>query len=530
MCGDDPAAPDINKEDVSKDNDNELSDGITASDGQESLTAAGLKPRLLEAFGTRTFEDVWNEVKGIQTDAAPSRLDERWRSIGEQLHTSVLAFEREVKSLKESGDWEGKTIEAAFTNAVESVSEPFYTGTAALRGAELVHKFRDTLTYVYDNLVKDPLGEFDNMYQRYEHDRDNRRQPIESAPGQQSYYYEETTEAEKEAIRQYYNEYMRIVMNHSYKPNINAIYDNYPHFRDSTAAAEPVDIPGLPEKPGANNETGGNNTTTGGYNGSPFSGGGSTPNFGSASPSIPKSPGPSLPTGLGDQPNLPTTPADGTGPGQPTGPSPSDPSQATGAASGLANGLGKALGSATQAAKASPTGLPSNAGKKPSLPEGALQLGKGGASSGTAGKSGGGAGLGGLPKELSRLPGLAAAATQADGAGASRPAAGAGAGAMGPPGTPGGAGHGAGAAQGKEHKVNKALRSRQNGSEIAGEVDAVVPVIGEDHGQGAESGSPERRRPPAPLDRGHREEVVQRAGSEAEQRHRQQLVPPEGNR
>jgi hypothetical protein len=44
----------------------------------------------------------------------------------------------------------------------------------------------------------------------------------------------------------------------------------------------------------------------------------------------------------------------------------------------------------------------------------------------------------------------------------------------------GGGGGGAGAGGGKEHKSSKALRSKNNGELVMGEVDAVVPVIGDD--------------------------------------------------
>jgi hypothetical protein len=63
------------------------------------------------------------------------------------------------------------------------------------------------------------------------------------------------------------------------------------------------------------------------------------------------------------------------------------------------------------------------------------------------------------------------------------PAAGSssGMGGMGAPGMGGGgpAGAGAGKSDGKEHKANKALKRRKNGSDIVGDTDAVVPVLGD---------------------------------------------------
>jgi hypothetical protein len=492
VCGDD-ADPDINKDDVSKDKGHALSNDITPSDGQEALKPVGKKPRLLEEFATRSFEDVWPEVSGIQKDVAPTSVDAAWRSIGDQLHTSALNFEREVKRLKGAAGWEGKTIEAAYTNAINSISEPFYTGTAALRGAELTHKFRDVMNYVHDHLVNDPLGEYQNMWERYQFDLNNQEYYVETAPGQSGVSYEPTTAGEKEQIRQYYNEYMRMVMNDSYKPAINAIYGGYPQYAENTQPAQPVTIPGLPETPGKPTHKPTGDPSIGNGGGTPPGGGGfNKPNLGGGKPSISKPP--TLPEDLlKQQKNLPANvdkPGQFDKPGQNVQgrPSVTDPSKAldNGLTSGLTNAANQAMGAATQAAsqaaKGSPTGLSKGLGPKPKLPEGALQLGKGGTGSGAGGARGGGASLGGVS---SRLPGgLPAAATQAaEAAGLSKAGTGAASPGMGAPGTPGG-GHGGGGGQqqGKEHKVIKALRRRQNGTEIAGEAEAVVPVIGQDQG------------------------------------------------
>ena len=491
MCGDD-ADPDINKDDVSKDKGHALSNDITPSDGQEALKPVGKKPRLMEEFGIRTFEDVWHDVEGIQKDVAPTSVDEAWQSIGNQLHTSALNFETEVKKLKAGDGWEGKTIEAAYTNAINSISEPFYTGTAALRGAELVHKFRDVMNYVHKNLVEDPLGQFPNMMQRYEFDLNNIWESSEGAPGQQEAGYIQTTPAQQEQIRQYYNEYMRIVMNDSYKPGINAIYNNYPQYAENTQPAQPITIPGLPEKPGQPSHKPNGDPSLGNGGGTPPGGGGyQKPNLG-GKPSIPKPP--SL-EDLKNQTKLPPSidrPGQWDIPGQndPHRPSVTDPSKAldNGLTSGLTNAATQAMGAGTQAAsqaaqaaKASPNGLPKGLGNKPKLPEGALQLGKGGTGPGAGGARGaGGASLGGAAPRLSSLP---AAAIQSEAAGIAKAGMGAASPGMGAPGTPGG-GHGGGAGQqqGKEHKVIKALRSRKTGNEIAGEAEAVVPVIGQDQG------------------------------------------------
>ena len=511
MCGDN-TDPDIriDKDDVSKDEGHSLDKGLTPTDGQEALKPVGKEPRLLEAFETRSFEGVWPDVKDIKKDAPPPSLDKTWQDLGEQLHTSSLNFEREVKRLQDGAGWEGETINAAFTNAINSISEPFYTGTAALRGAELIHRFRETLNYVHEHLVKDPVGEHGTMMERFEEDLNWKTVVTQDEFATSS--TEPTNEAEKAEVRQYYNEYMRLVMNESYKPGIRDIYGGYPQFVESTAAAKPIEIPGLPQDPSKpKDESGGSRPTVGGGGTQPFGGGGLPSRSGGATPSIPKTPGPSLPTGLTDQTQLPSL-GDSDNPGQSTGqdqngqrPSLTDPSQAMGQAGGLANAANQAMGAATQAAsqaaKAPPNGLPKDVGKKPNVPEGALRLGKEGQGSGARGGGGsGGASLGGVPKGLSSGPaGLPAAATHAAAAGTSQPGMGANGSAMGPPGSPGAAGSGAGGAQqGKEHKVSKALRSRRRGIEIAGEAEAVVPVVGQDQEDDQQQDAAAAQRGPDP--------------------------------
>ena len=349
---------------------------------------------------------------------------------------------RKSGRLKRAGGWEGKTIEAAYDNAIQSVHEPFYTGTAALRAAELTHKWREVVQFVLDKLISDPGGEYDSLKARYNHDIEWKSVEYNGGENGVITRDEHTTEGDKATVNKQYDEYMQRVMEKSYAPSTESIWNHYPQFVASNASEKPTEIPGLPQPPSkpTNKPIG---TPSGGGGGTPSFGGGS-PSLGGGGMSIPKTPGPSLPDGLKDQSQR--LPRDVTTPSQSTDSPVTDPSQAMGPASGLASGAGQALGAATQAAKASPGGPPKSMGPKPKMPEGALQLGKGARGSGVGGTGGGkgGASLGGLPKGLpSGLPGQPAAATQAAAAG-SQPGAGAGASGMGPPGTPGGAGHGAG--------------------------------------------------------------------------------------
>jgi hypothetical protein len=501
VCGiDQEPTPGIDSKDVS--GDNKLSPTIAASDYENTLKPVNKDANPgMEAFNSWHFRDMWNQVFGISNDGPPPGEDQIWRNVGDKLHTATEDFKELIKSLRDSGGWEGKTIEAAYSNAIDSVDEPYYTGTAAFRAANLTNKWHDVVQFLHDKLQNDPLGEFPFLVNRYDRDLNwktvNYNDSGGMGPGMDR--QEPTTAADKAEVNRDYDDYMHHVMNDSYKPCTESIWRNYPQFDSSQATEAPREIPGLPQKPGKpTDKTRDPSTVSGGGTPSFGGGGGPTPSIPKTSGSLPEGLQQGLPEGLTDRTKLPDNP---TTPGQSAGSSLTDPSQAVGAASGLGSGLSQALGSATQAAKAPPGGTPKGSGPKPNMPEGALQLGKGAKGTGSTGGGSGGASLGGAPKGLpTGLPGQPAAATQATAAGASQPGTGAGAPGMGPPGTPGGAGHGAGGAQqGKEHKINKALRSRKTGAEIAGDSEAVVPVIGQDQDQdqGEDQPADRRQRDPA---------------------------------
>ena len=144
-------------------------------------------------------------------------------------------------------------------------------------------------------------------------------------------------------------------------------------------------------------------------------------------------------------------------------------------------------------------------------------LGKPGTGGGHGG-GGGGAGIGSQGRETLSPAGAPVAAatkeTEFPGAASARPGAPVGAGGSPGGGSPGGGGGGQRGPGGKEHKANKALRRKKNGELVLGEVDAVVPVIGDD---GPEEAEPVQRPAAPPAPQMPRPPVVsnpRRAGSE----------------
>ncbi|MDO3300427.1 hypothetical protein LK468_16910 [Mycobacteroides abscessus] len=123
-----------------------------------------------------------------------------------------------------------------------------------------------------------------------------------------------------------------------------------------------------------------------------------------------------------------------------------------------------------------------------------VPTGRFGPTSTTHGGPGGGtsaAGSGSTNPKTAANPALAASQTKAA---AAAPVSRAGISAQGSPGAAGGApaaGARPGGAAGAIHKVNKALNSRKNGSEIVGQADAVVAVVGDE-------ATPQQATKPAP--------------------------------
>lgn len=461
MCGDGPdPTPEVNDDDVK--GDNALPKGLAASDGQDTLKL-GPKQPYLEAFDSKTFVEVFNQFKDVQNYTVATSVDEAWREIGRMLQEYSRSFQDRVDQLCKEGGWEGESIKAAYDNATASTAEPFYTGTAAKRSAELVHKFRDTLDYVVNNLVHDVGGTFNTLYDRYLYDLSDKTQYV--SDGYSAVPITTTPDAKR--IEEHYNSYMRNIMNESYKPGLTDVGNGYPQFSLDTTPA----VKDAPQTPGTPITAG-----SGPASGTPSSGAG-TPSFtapkSTATPSIPKSPASTLPQGL------PQGLQDGA-------------SQAANAAqtglSGATDAAKQATSGATDAAKQAAAALQKLGGQKPTLPEGVLNLAKGlkNSTPGSGAKVGGGSkgpSLGALPKGLPSR--TASPITTAANTGAASPAAASrsGIGSSSPgAGAPAAGARGAGA-DGKEHKASKALRNRKNGAGIVGESEAVVSVIGDEGDQ-----------------------------------------------
>ncbi|WAJ46367.1 hypothetical protein OK015_07835 [Mycobacterium sp. Aquia_216] len=162
-----------------------------------------------------------------------------------------------------------------------------------------------------------------------------------------------------------------------------------------------------------------------------------------------------------------------------------------------AQGLGEPLQQALGAAQGHPGGMPESGMPGGLGPKDLDALGKPGGGAGHG--PGGGAGIGPQGRDTLAPAGAPVAAASKgipplDSA-LARPGGvplGAGGSPAGAP--PGGGGGGQRGPGGKEHKPNKALRRKKNGELVLGDVDAVVPVIGDDGPEEAEA----PQRTPAP--------------------------------
>ena len=438
---------------------------ITAEDISsqlQSITGATQSPAsvAIEDFGGVTFKAMYDDFHN-----ASGTLDNgngaTWHQIATSIYDASTTFQQALAAQEAQKGWVGKTHAAAKANMFQSLPAVATMAAGANALGLLIDAFANTIFQTRWYMESNGQPYADSLA----------RWPNET-----------------DLINQTYNSFAQQVMKTVYAPNIASIASNNPGFPSplkstpqppSNSNVPPPPTFNVPPPPAFNVPP-----PPGGLNGAPPPGG-----LNGAAPPPPLG-------GLAGSPlgGLAGSPSSGT----------SGLSSALGqGANGLAQPLQQALGAAQQGQGGAPAvGAP--AGGAPALaPNGMNALAKPGAGPGGHGGGGGGAGIGSMGRDtLSPLGapvgapvGAASKGTELPGSGLSRPGVPAGAGGSSGGAPPPGGGGGQRGSTGKEHKANKALRRTKNGELVIGEVDAVVPVIGDD---GPDEAEPAQRAPAPP--------------------------------
>ncbi len=397
-----------------------------------------------EHFGQTTFDEVYGRIK-TAFDPIVLYDPKDWDDVGWAFNQARQVFQLALDGLEETDDaaWEGETYRALRRNLDDSIVELEKVKNVAPVMGILVEAFANTISTTKDSIAKEKSA-YDNDLASFPEYRDE--------------------------VENDYDDYARRVMQEVYQPNIVLIAKNTPVF---TAG----DLSEVGQDPGLGDENWPEGDGSGGFDGlgTPDGGLGTPDGLGlQAGEEIPDFGGATLPDPTDTMPALPTYPI-----ANPSGLN--NPSDAVRAASDAArNGLGAATDAAKQAVdsarKAFDSGLDGP-------PEGVLGLGPKGLGGspdvgGGGGKPGAGAGArlprsfadgrptGAATTSATRLPSVAGAVT------------GAGPGMMGPPGAGAPTGAQRGGDNNNGHQVLKALRRKKNGQDVAGEANAVVPVLG----------------------------------------------------
>lgn len=390
---------------------------------------------ILDDFTDVTFTQVHGKFETADDNVAPYNHKD-WGDARSAIIEGIQNFQIQIGVLERLEDgWKGKTHDAAIANIESSYPEPTAAGNGAGVMGILVDAFANTIYATKQNIMPNK--------ERYD-------AALRDFPE----YADEIHEA--------YDNFARDVMREVYSPNIVQIAADNPAF---TVGGPPGLNQQQPPPPGPDP----NSLPGGGSFGGPGGGTGSLGGPGKFDPpKVPEFPVPKVPDP--NKPTIPSIPPPTTPPGLG---GLTDPVRA--ASDAAKNALGSAADAAKQAAQAGK--MPNGAGQGP--PEGVLGLGPKGLGGSPSGASGGKSGAGGGPARglaggratgapvtpvAARLPGAAAA--------------GAGVGAMGPPGAGAPAAGQRGGDNAKGHQVIKALRRKKTGQHVAGEADAVVPVIG----------------------------------------------------
>lgn len=380
---------------------------------------------IVEDFSGETFEGVYDKMKDALKPSATHDSSD-WGDVRNAIVEAIQNFKVALGALERSEEaWKGKTHDAALQNLEASYPEPTTAADGAGVQGILEDAFIRTIAATQDNIVNNK-SRYDDALRDFPHQSDN--------------------------IKKQYNDFAYNVLTDVYRPGIVEIGKDNPAF----TAGVKLDVEPTPPGP-----TGPGPFGPGATGFTPPGGGG-----------LPKSPGnPKLPE-FDPTKYLPKTPDKPVTPDLPTTP-PGTPT--------VPQGLGQVPDTGSPAMPGG--GMPTSAANQP--PEGVLGLGPkglGGAPKGIGPKGGGaggkaGGGVGGkLPRGLA--PGKA---TATPAAAIRTPAAGGAAAGLSGMGTPGAGAPAAGAGNrdgNKAYTVNKALRRKKTGQQIAGEAEAVVPVVG----------------------------------------------------
>lgn len=394
----------------------------------------------VENFDGETFEHACQQMANASDDIAPN-FTNTWQQIGKNIGNEGFAFRQNIEKIAQSPGWKSQAAQAAIDNMQQSHKAHQAASQSANIMSILVDGFSRAINSTKHQLV-DMMGHY--------------RQDTDASRVGQS--------AAEDAKHGYDTYAQQILQVKVYKPVIDKIRGSHPDLSG-------ISLPNLgggqstPVSPGFSGTGGGG-------------GGGGVQPSGLGSPDLPQLGNPDGPAGAG-----PSGPPSG-GSGNPAQAAGQAAQQAGQAAQQAGQQAQNAAGQGANAAKQALDKMLNGAKGPGGLPEGVLGLGPKGLNG--AVKPGGGAGAHGgggaartptaKPAAQMAPPTKAAAAVPASRAGASA-AGGPGAGAP-------AAGHRGGAA-GTVHKANKALRNQKNGEEVAGETEAVVPVVGGESGDSA---------------------------------------------
>lgn len=425
-----------------------------AGDRFKDSGTAGVLPVQVEGFAGWLFVQLLSMMRELtETDIAPQHT-KVWGDINQNIGIARDKFHSKIDGLLTGkGAPEGDTADAVWRNITSSLNVPASIATDAERMSIIVDAFSRCIGQTRQQLAANEQG-YNSLFSN-------------SGPGTGQ-------TADMSAVEQY-NKFARGLMADVYAPGIEKVAGNHPNVaRDAPPSITPVNVPGGP------------------------AGG---PSVGGPSVGGPSIGGPSVKT-----PSIPT--AKDLQQFNKSANSSTDPSKSLGdAAKGLGDAANSASGAANDAAGKASDALNQGLGSLGSLlgsqpPDGLNPdklSGLGGVPTGGLGPTGttrgaggpGGTGVGPTNPKTAANPALAASPTKAT---AAAPVSRAGISAQGSPGAAGGApaaGARQGGAGGAVHKVNKALNNRKNGSEIVGQADAVVAVVGDE-------AAPEQATKPAP--------------------------------